>query len=374
VHAVRSQLADAQRAKCRGTVMGSCTSERTAISRDETALGEAEDALVIDRLRAGSSVRSAKQTLAGDEATLSAAKSALAGDEAQATNPNSTFTSLPAPGRLITRGEAVFSLNDHPVPLLYGTATLYRDLAPGVGDGRDVLELERNLVALGFQHGPASRHLSAATESGIRAWQRSLDLPVTGVMRLGDAVVEPGAIRIATVTAKPGSAKSAGETVLSATSTRRAVTVNLDASQQSDVKVGDRVTVTLPDNTTTPGVVSSVGTVVSSSTAAGSSGSGGSSAATIRVEVRLTDPRAAGALDAAPVTVSITNASVRDALVVPVDALLALSSGGYALEVAEAYGAHRLLGVATGLFDDADGLVQVSGTGLSAGQKIVVPT
>jgi hypothetical protein len=373
VQAVRSQLAKAQRAKCRGTVMRSCASERISISRDETSLGEAEDALAVDRLRAGSSARSAEQTLAGDETTLSATKSALAGDEAQATNPNATFTSLPAPGRVITRGEVVFSLNDQPVPLLYGAATLYRDIAPGVGDGPDVLELERNLVALGFQHGPASDHFSAATESGLRAWQRSLDLAVTGVIRLGDIVVEPGAIRVATVTAKPGSAKSDGETVLTATSTRRAVTVNLGASQQSGVKVGDRVTVTLPDNTTTPGVVSSVGTVVSSSAATGNSDSGGSSGATINVEVRLTDPRTVAALSVGPVTVSITNASVRSALVVPVDALLALSSGGYALEIIKADGAHRLLGVTTGLFDDADGLVQVRGTGLSAGQKIVVP-
>ena len=44
-------------------------------------------------------------------------------------------------------------------------------------------------------------------------------------------------------------------------------------------------------------------------------------------------PGATGDLDQAPVTVAITNASVSNAFVVPVDALLALSSGGYALEV-----------------------------------------
>ena len=58
---------------------------------------------------------------------------------------------------------------------------------------------------------------------------------------------------------------------------------------------------------------------------------------------------------------------------VPVDALLALSSGGYAVEEVTPAGVHHLVAVSTGLFDDADGLVQVSGGGLSAGQRVVVP-
>jgi hypothetical protein len=69
---------------------------------------------------------------------------------------------------------------------------------------------------------------------------------------------------------------------------------------------------------------------------------------------------------------SITTESVRDALVVPVDALLALAGGGYAVEIA-AGRLHYLAAVSLGLFDDADGLVQVSGRGLSAGQRVVVP-
>ena len=87
----------------------------------------------------------------------------------------------------------------------------------------------------------------------------------------------------------------------------------------------------------------------------------------------LTNPKATGNLDQAPVEVSITNASVNNALVVPVDALISLSSGGYALEVVGAHGVHSYESVSLGLFDDADGLVQVSGSQVQAGQKIVVP-
>jgi hypothetical protein len=58
---------------------------------------------------------------------------------------------------------------------------------------------------------------------------------------------------------------------------------------------------------------------------------------------------------------------------VPVNALLALASGGYAVEMVDADGTHRLVAVSVGLFDDAEGLVQVSGRGLAAGQRVVVP-
>jgi hypothetical protein len=59
---------------------------------------------------------------------------------------------------------------------------------------------------------------------------------------------------------------------------------------------------------------------------------------------------------------------------VPVTALLARSGGGYAVEVVGSGGTDRLLEVSLGLFDDAHGLVQVTGSGLAAGQTVVVPT
>ena len=71
--------------------------------------------------------------------------------------------------------------------------------------------------------------------------------------------------------------------------------------------------------------------------------------------------------------VTITNASVPDALVVPITALLARSGGAYAVEVVAAGGSHHLVAVSLGLFDDADGLVQVTGSELAAGQEVVVP-
>ena len=69
--------------------------------------------------------------------------------------------------------------------------------------------------------------------------------------------------------------------------------------------------------------------------------------------------------------VAITTSTVHHALVVPVTALLARPSG-YAVEVAGAAGRRRLVPVQLGLFDDAKGLVQVTGA-LRGGQRVVVP-
>jgi hypothetical protein len=161
-------------------------------------------------------------------------------------------------------------------------------------------------------------------------------------------------------------------------STRHDVSFQLEASQQSQVKVGDRVLVTLPDNTTTPGVVSMVGRVASTPSSsqadnAGGAAGSGSSTPTVEVDARLLNPSVAGTFDQAPVDVLLTTATVMNALVVPVNALVALAGGGYAVEAVTASGTHELLRVAAGLFDDQAGLVQVAGSGLEAGKHVVVP-
>jgi hypothetical protein len=90
------------------------------------------------------------------------------------------------------------------------------------------------------------------------------------------------------------------------------------------------------------------------------------------VGVTPSDPAATGTWDQAPVQVGITTASVPNALVVPVAALLAQSGGGYAVEVVGTGERSRLVPVSLGLFDDAAGLVQVTGPALAAGQEVVV--
>ncbi|HEV3268161.1 MAG TPA: peptidoglycan-binding protein [Acidimicrobiales bacterium] len=347
----------------------SCVSEHTVIAQDTLALSEARDALRLDELGQGTQVRAAEATLVSDEATAATDQSALAADVTNVTNANTTFTELPRVGARLHRGQSVYRLNNQPVPLFYGPMPIYRALYLGVSSGPDVLELNQNLIALGFEHGVASDYFTSSSAAAVAAWQGSLGEPATGIVALGDVVVAPGPLQVATVSAAKGQIASGGMAVLSATSRTPVVTIDLAAAQQSEVKVGDPVTITLPNNSTTPGVITSVGTVAVTPP----SSSGNSSGPTITVIVTPTKLSAIGNLDQAPVNVSITNATVTSVLTVPVDALLALANGGYAVEEVTSTGVHQLVPVTLGLFDDAAGRVQVSGSGLAAGQKVVVP-
>jgi hypothetical protein len=309
-----------------------------------------------------------------------------------------TYTKLPAVGHVISQGQVLYRVNDSPVVLLHGSTPAYRTLSAGAS-GPDVAELNADLVALGYatraQLNPRSASFGSATTTAVMKLQAALGVTQNGTLTLGQVVFEPSAVRVTNVSAQLGGNTQAGATVMQGTSTTRQVQVALSASQQTDVAVRDKVSITLPNNRTTPGVVSSVGAVATCPSSSGSGGPGSSSAApgtdscssgssgsatpTITVDVTPSDPAATGTWDQAPVQVGITAASVPNALVVPVTALLAQSGGGYAVEVVRAGTTgtgttNRLVPVSLGLFDDAEGLVQVTASGLAAGQEVVVPT
>lgn len=281
-----------------------------------------------------------------------------------------TLTWLPPAGQVIRQGQVLYETgNGSPVVLLYGSVPAWRTLDEGI-TGQDVTQLNHDLVDLGY----ADRadiavlgwdYYSWETTYAVQRLEEHLGVSSPpGSLSWGQVVFGPEALRVSQVTGSLGG--SANGPVLTATSDRHVVTIPLDASDQSEVKAGDAVSITLPDGTTTPGVVSSVGTVATTS------GPGGSPATTIPVQVTLTDPRAAGTLDQAPVTVNITTeTSPGPVLAVPVTALVAQSPGGYDVEVAGPGNMRRWVPVTPGVFDGADGLVQVTGA-LTPGERVVV--
>jgi hypothetical protein len=280
-----------------------------------------------------------------------------------------TLTWLPRAGQVLHQGQALYKINNgSPVVLLYGSVPDWRALGVGT-TGQDVTQLNHDLVNLGY----AGRtditadgwdYYSWATALAVQQLEERLAVvSPPGSLSLGQVVFEPGAIRVSQLTGSLGGPASGP--VLTATSDRHVVTIPLDAASQSQVKAGDKVTVTLPDGTAVPGLISSVGTVAA--TTAGPQGP----ASTIPVQVQLTHPGAAGTLDQAPVTVDITTASARNTLAVPVSALLARSPRGYAVEVAGRGSRRRWVPVQPGIFDDASGLVQVTGA-LRPGLRVVV--
>jgi len=277
------------------------------------------------------------------------------------------LTWLPSAGQVIGQGQALYRVdNGSPVVLLYGPVPAWRTLDEGL-TGADVTQLNRGLVALGYADGSDISTLgwdyfSWETAYGVQRMESALGVSSPpGSLPLGSVVFEPEAIRVTNVLGSLGG-PGAGP-VLAATSDRHVVTVPLSTAQETEVAVGDPVTVTLPDGAGTPGKISSVGSVAS----------GPASNATIQVKVTLTHPSAAGTLDEAPVTVYITTASTPGpVLAVPVGALLARSPDRYAVEVTGSAGTRRLVLVTVGIFDDNSGMVQVTGA-LTPGERVVVP-
>lgn len=297
-----------------------------------------------------------------------------------------TFTALPAVGAVVSQGQGVYSVSGLPVPLLYGSVPAYRTLSQGM-TGTDVKQLNADLVTLGYatasELDPGSGSFSSATATALKKFQSHYGLPQTGTLPLGQAVFQPTALTVSSVTATLGQSVQSGAAVLQATSTTRQVVAQVDANEEADVAPGAQVSIVLPDGQTTPGVVTSIATAAnapssssssspSSSDSSTSSGSSSSSTDTLNVDIKMTDPSAAGSIEQAPVQVNITTQSVKNVLAVPIDALITEPSG-YDLEVAGAHGSRHLVPVTLGLFDDTAGLVQVSGKGLAAGQQVVVP-
>jgi hypothetical protein len=282
------------------------------------------------------------------------------------------YTQLPAAGQVVRRGQVLYRVSGNPVVLLYGKVPAYRSLSEGM-TGADVRQLNANLVVLGYanssQLDPASDYFSWETAYALELYQDHLGITETGSLALGQAVFLSSMVRVTTISAQLGAQAGPGSPVLQGTSARRQVSIALDASEQFYVKDGDKVSITLPGNQATPGVVSYVGTVATTPP----STTGSASTPVITVDVTPSDPAATGNLDQAPVQVSITTASISGVLIVPVGALVSLAGGGYAVEVVQPGGTRELVAVTLGLFDDAAGTVQVSGTRLHAGQRVVVP-
>jgi peptidoglycan hydrolase-like protein with peptidoglycan-binding domain len=274
-----------------------------------------------------------------------------------------TVTALPAAGATIERGGIVVEVDGLGVPLLYGSRPLWRPLQVDV-TGPDVQILEENLVALGYatpSNLVVDETFTSATTAAVKRWQDALGMTQTGVVQPSDAVVQPGAIRVAEVLGALG-AQASGP-LLSVTGTERQVSIDLAATRQGLLAAGDAVEVVLPDDTRLEGAVASVGTVVTP----GNDQQG--TQASVKVLVTLTDPTAAVGLDQAPVSVSIVKSQATGVLAVPVEALLALAEGGYAVERVSG-ATSELVAVQTGAF--ADGRVEVIGD-LAEGDEVVVP-
>jgi peptidoglycan hydrolase-like protein with peptidoglycan-binding domain len=275
---------------------------------------------------------------------------------------NGTVTGLPAEGATLTRGKAIFHLDNRPVTLLYGSLPAYRRLRTGV-KGTDVKQFERNLWALGYRGFTIDATYSSATAAAVKNWQEDLDRTATGSVDPGQIVYASGAVRVDSLGVQVGAVVGPGTAVAKVTGTSPLATVELDASSGRLAKRGATVRVTLPDGKIVPGKIIKVVTVVSQGE--------NDEADTTKIKVTIRFTSAVKSMGTAAVTVAFTAGERPNVLAVPVAALLALAEGGYGVQVVDG-GRRRIVAVETGLF--ADGKVEITGTGMRAGMRVAMPS
>jgi len=119
-----------------------------------------------------------------------------------------TITWLPSVGQVVDPGGTLFRIDDAPIVLFDGSTPAYRALGPGVGDGPDVRELNRDLRRMGFDpYGEITVDdaWQTATTDAVERWQASLGERETGAIALGEIAFLPGAQRITAVDGVLGS-------------------------------------------------------------------------------------------------------------------------------------------------------------------------
>jgi membrane fusion protein, multidrug efflux system len=284
-----------------------------------------------------------------------------------------TVTWTPQAGDVVRTNQVLYEVDGRKVYLLDGAYPAYRILTPGLA-GKDVRQLERNLRRLGFDEAREMRvdgTWDTGTTAAVRRWQRSKGMEETGAIELGRVVFQPGRRRVGTISTATPSPTASGDSsgqqsappLMTTTSTRRIVTVDLKTTQYRLAETGARVRVEMPDDKTVPGTISRVGRVAEKKPA---SAEDSDPPATVKLTIRL--KRNSGvALDQAPVDVDLEKKRAGDVLTVPVTALLARRGGSFAVEVREG-DRRRIVPVTTGLYTDGD--VEISGAGLRAGMTI----
>ena len=279
---------------------------------------------------------------------------------------------VPDSGTVLTQGDVLYRTGTETAYLMHGSLPAWRSFEPGMDNGEDIRQLETALKELGyFSYEPDDR-FTWATTSAILKWQKAVGLSQTGTIPLGRIVFSPKDLRVGTVSARLGDRVSPEAELYDVTSTTQVVDAHVKLSDQKLAVVGTAVTISLPDSKTTTGTITSVGTPTEKTSSSGA-GAGGSETKerVIPVTVTLDDASATTNFQEISVTVALPSEKREGVLSVPVGALLALGPNEYGVEIVESDGTTRKVPVTTGLF--AAGRVEISGEGISEGQRVVVP-
>ena len=236
----------------------------------------------------------------------------------------SVVTEIAAQDTPVDAGEVLWRIGFEPTVLLIGNTPSHRDLASG-DVGVDVLQLELNLVALGFDPGATvtvDDTYTANTALMVERWQESIGAEPTGDVARGAVVYAPDDRRVGSVAVSVGDTVSEGQAMVEVTGLDREATFTLTAADRSFVAIGGDIEVRLPDRSE---ITATVRTITVDE-------AGGA-----EVTAGVDDPTDLRA-DNQPITASWSLVLADQVLTVPESALLRLDSGTYYVELASGGG------------------------------------
>ncbi len=267
------------------------------------------------------------------------------------------ITKTPAEGVEVSRGDPILEIDGEPVFIFYGERPMWRSLGPTPDEspieGPDVEQLELNLKALGYlPRSDPDPVFDEDTTRLIRNWRADSGLDRSDSIELGRIVYVEGPVRVGRSLVELGAPVTPGVAIVEVSEVTQEVRMELPVDRRDRVSVGSEVVVRLPGDLSATGSVQYVGSVVVSP-------DDRRGADFVEVTVRLDDPLLGTQFHGYPVEVEIVADRAAGVLAVPIKALVALSEGGYAVEVERDDGQIDLVGVETGMY--ADGLVEIRG-------------
>lgn len=156
------------------------------------------------------------------------------------------------PGDEAKPGDVLYSVNQRPVVIAEGDVPAYRDLS-SEETGADIEQWQRMLTATGFYSGDITGNMLSATIDATRKWQKSVGLPDTGVVNLGDVIFVPHLpTRVSLDTEKIARdlQVAGGEPVVRALPSTPVFSIPATSLQAQMMPVGTKVEITTPSGGT----------------------------------------------------------------------------------------------------------------------------
>ncbi|MBD3941328.1 peptidoglycan-binding protein [Microbacterium sp. NEAU-LLC] len=154
-----------------------------------------------------------------------------------------------AAGDEVSQGSTLYAVDLRPVVVAMGETPAFRDIGQGV-EGPDVAQLQAMLTSLGLFRGAVDGKAGAGTVAATKAWQKSLGLPQSGVVGVGDVIfvpVLPTRVALDDEIVTRGATLSGGEDLVAGLPASPVFTVPVTEGQAGMMPTGTRVEITSPD-------------------------------------------------------------------------------------------------------------------------------